>query len=134
MSYFPCDRQTGTRSIKSDGKDDEFENNSRIICRYLNLLISQRIKNQIKNVQKILYLFVNVNCKQMIMICLCYYHTGVIITSEPITERLTHNHICVQKFTNRFNINILNGLWKIYFIYIALCMTWYHFPHFKAAI
>ena len=50
--------------------------------------------------QKILYLFVNVNCKQMIMICLCYYHTGVIITSEPITERLTHNHICVHDQIN----------------------------------
>jgi len=34
-------------------------------------------------VQNILYLFVNVNCEQ-----------------EPITEQLTHNHICVHDQIN----------------------------------
>jgi len=37
-SYFPYDMQNGTRSRKSNGKDNEIEFNFLIICRYLNFV------------------------------------------------------------------------------------------------
>ena len=38
MSYFPYEGQNGTLSNKRNGKDNKFEYNSLIICRYLNLV------------------------------------------------------------------------------------------------
>ena len=42
-SYFPYDRQNGSRFSKSNGRDKEFEYTFLIICRYLNLVKNQRL-------------------------------------------------------------------------------------------
>ena len=42
-SYFYYDGQNGTRFSKGREKDNKFENNVLIICRYLNLVRNQRI-------------------------------------------------------------------------------------------
>ena len=41
-SYLPYDRENGNLSSKRNGKDNEFEYNFLIICRYLNLVKNQR--------------------------------------------------------------------------------------------
>ena len=42
-SYFPYDKQNGTWSRKSNGKDNEFDYNFLKICRYLNFVKNQKI-------------------------------------------------------------------------------------------